>query len=95
MLSAQAPSGGCITLLTYSEDARAVSWYQGLLTAAEDAQFWKAKLRAEKGGQAVRLWNGDLRFDTVDVTDGWPGTVVHSVTLTGYRAMDLAKAIVK
>jgi hypothetical protein len=51
MLSAVAPSGGCITLLTYSEDARAVSWYQGCLTAAEDAQFWKAKLRAEKGGQ--------------------------------------------
>jgi hypothetical protein len=50
MLSAEAPSGGCITLLTYSEDARAVSWYQGLLTAAEDAQFWKSKNLAQRGG---------------------------------------------
>jgi hypothetical protein len=62
---------------------------------SEQIIFEMSANEGNKRVRAVRLWNGDLRFDTVDVTDGWPGTVVHSVTLTGYRAMDLAKAIVK
>lgn len=43
--------------------------------------------------RAVRLPNGDVRLDTVDLSSGWPGTVSHSVTLASYRADDLATAL--
>jgi hypothetical protein len=39
-------------LIKLTESDRELSWWQGKLTAVEDAQFWKAKLRAEKGGAA-------------------------------------------
>jgi hypothetical protein len=51
VLHAVAPSGAEIRFHKFSESAAELSWWQGCLSAAEDAQFWKAKLRAEKGGQ--------------------------------------------
>lgn len=45
--------------------------------------------------RAVRLPNGDVRLDTVDMSAGWPGVVGHSVTLASYRADDLAKALTR
>jgi hypothetical protein len=54
-LIAVAPSGGHVRLAKYSESDRELSWWQGKLTAVEDAQFWKAKLKAERPG--VDMWD--------------------------------------
>jgi len=56
VIAGRAPSGGEIRLLKWQESQHpSVSWYQGCLTEAEDAQFWKAKLLAEK--QGITKWN--------------------------------------
>jgi len=56
VLVARAPSGGEIRFLKWADSAeRQLSWYQGCLTADENATFWKAKLRAERPG--VDFWN--------------------------------------
>ena len=51
VLYAVAPSGGEIRFVKYSESAKELSWYNGVLEAAEDTVFWKAKLAAEKAGR--------------------------------------------
>ena len=56
VIAARAPSGGEIRLIKWQESKHpSVSWYQGKLSAAEDAQFWSAKLLAEKAGDDK--WN--------------------------------------
>jgi len=67
VIAARSPSGGEIRLLKWQESKHpSVSWYQGLLTAAEDDQFWEAKLLAEKSGD--EKWNKAL---ALLVANGW------------------------
>lgn len=67
VIAARAPSGGEIRLLKWQESKHpSVSWYQGKLTAAEDDQFWKAKLLAEKSGDAK--WN---QARALLISHGW------------------------
>lgn len=50
-----APSGGQILFIKFSEADRELSPYHGILTADEDAIWWKAKLKAERPG--IEKWN--------------------------------------
>ena len=54
-LKAVAPSGGEVTFLKYGDSAeRELSWYQGELDQQESMVFWRAKLKAERGG--IEAW---------------------------------------
>jgi hypothetical protein len=67
VIAARAPSGGEIRLIKWQESKHpSVSWYQGKLTVAEDDQFWKAKLLAEKAGDDK--WNA---ASALLVAHGW------------------------
>jgi hypothetical protein len=66
-LRAVAPSGGEIRFLKWDDGTeRSLSWYQGCLTALENDQFWKAKLRAER--QGAPMWQAAI--DVLMLT-GW------------------------
>ena len=70
VIAARAPSGGEIRLLKWQESKHpSVSWYQGKLSEAEDAQFWSAKLLAEKAGDDK--WNAAR---ALLVANGWEVT---------------------
>ena len=77
VLVARAPSGGEIRFLKWADSAeRQLSWYQGCLTADENATFWKAKLRAERPG--IDFWNqarAVLLAANWEVCDGQVGTL--------------------
>jgi hypothetical protein len=67
---ATAPSGGQVIFIQFTNGPKELSFYHGLLTAPEDATFWQAKLRAERGG--VDNWAG-----SVDILTGAGWTVEH------------------
>ena len=66
VLVATAPSGGQIRFVKYTDLPAELSFYHGLLNAAEDALWWKAKLAAEKPG--LDNWN---RAAAILVSAGW------------------------
>lgn len=65
-LRATAPSGGQVVLIKFSESDYELSFYHGLLTASEDAVFWSAKLKAERGG--IEKWQ---RAAAILTAGGW------------------------
>lgn len=66
VLVAVAPSGGEIRFVKYSESSAELSYYHGLLDAAEDRVWWSAKLAAEKAG----INNWQLAIDRLTAA-GW------------------------
>lgn len=65
-LSATAPSGGQIYFSRWTDADNDLSWYQGLLTAAENETFWRAKNAAQRGG--IANWQ---RAITLLTDAGW------------------------
>lgn len=64
-------------------------------TETETVIFEMWANEGNKRVRAVRLPNGDVQLITLDLSAGWPGTPVHTVTLASYRADDLAKALTR